>query len=170
MGRNFGQTAALEIHLPNGFIALHPLAPCLFSLPGSLRTGNGRGNGSRGGSRAYHADWLEGFTMTMKDAFHHFRKVFLYVEAVGDLHRLRGSAACSGSIVTRAITTDELDLWMGLEPAFQAAGLAASRADRRRDDLAGRPAWCQRRRCSETPNRLRQDGLGWHGPSVGFCA
>ncbi len=125
--RNFRQTDALQIQLPNGFIALHPLAARLFPLPGSLRTGNGRGNGSRGGSRACHHDLLEGFMMTMKDAFHSLRKVLLQVEAVGNLHRLRGSAAGSSGIVPRAITTDEFDTWMGLEPAFQAAGGAVSK-------------------------------------------
>src|SRR6266849_1402269 len=63
--RNFGKTDALQVQLPNRFIALHALAAGLFPLPVSLRTRNGRCNT---GSVGYH-DLLKGLPIPMKDAF-----------------------------------------------------------------------------------------------------
>ncbi len=60
--------------------------------------------------------------MSVKDPFHGLREVLLDMEPVSHLDGVRRSLARSGGIVTGAISADELDSRMGLEPTFQACG------------------------------------------------
>jgi hypothetical protein len=65
---------------------------------------------------------LKSLPTPVKDAFHGFGEVFLHMEPISNLYYMRSPVAGSCGIVTRSITTDELNVRMGLEPTFQVPG------------------------------------------------